>query len=226
MWTAFAHLFIALAAGAMIGVERTYRGRAAGMRTYALVCATSSMLMIATALPREWSGSGAPAVIPGDPTRIIQGIMTGIGFLGAGVIVKEGFSVRGLTTAASIWVTAAIGILFGLGFLAFGLAATVLTVSMLSIFRPLEDRIPARHYLHVQVGFDNDANMPEADLRELLGEHAFHVTELSYELDGAQKRFTYEMILWTDAEENVRALATTLDSLKAVAAFRISPSKD
>ena len=70
-----------------------------------------------------------------DPTRMAQGIMTGIGFLGAGVIFKEGLSVRGLTTAASIWITAAIGILIGIGFYMPAILATVLTLSTLSLFR-------------------------------------------------------------------------------------------
>ena len=95
-------LIAALAAGGLIGLERSYRGRAAGFRTHALVCVASSLLMLVTVYESLWfhAEGGARATI--DPTRMAQGIMTGIGFLGAGVIVKEGLSVRGLTTAASI----------------------------------------------------------------------------------------------------------------------------
>jgi putative Mg2+ transporter-C (MgtC) family protein len=226
VWIACGHLFVALAVGAMIGVERTYRGRAAGFRTYALVCVTSSMLMAATALPGEWAATGSQGLIMGDPTRVVQGIMTGIGFLGAGVIVKEGFSVRGLTTAASIWVTAAIGILIGSGLLTFGIVAALLTVGLLSAFRPLEDRMPTQHYLHVQIGFARDAILPESGLRELLSEHAFNLTELSYSLDTASECFTYEMILWTHSQDNVRTLAERLNSMNAIKTFHISPSRD
>ena len=88
-WTALGHLLVALAAGAMIGVERTYRGRAAGFRTYALVCVASAMLMVAMSLPLGWATPGSPGLTMGDPTRVIQGIMTGIGFLGAGVIASQ-----------------------------------------------------------------------------------------------------------------------------------------
>ena len=70
-----------------------------------------------------------------DPTRMAQGIMTGIGFLGAGVIFKEGLTVRGLTTAASIWITAAIGILVGIGFYFAAVLGAVATLVMLSVFR-------------------------------------------------------------------------------------------
>src|SRR5438132_472276 len=104
-----ARLLVALGAGAAIGFERSYHGRPAGLRTHALVCTASSLLMLITVYEGHWMHA-ASALVQLDPTRMAQGIMTGIGFLGAGVIIKEGLSVRGLTTAASIWITAAIGI--------------------------------------------------------------------------------------------------------------------
>ena len=103
----------ALAIGAMIGFERTFHGRPAGFRTHSLVCIASAILMIVTVYQNQWMTLLEHDAIRTDPTRMAQGIMTGIGFLGAGVIFKEGLTVRGLTTAASIWVTAAIGILVG-----------------------------------------------------------------------------------------------------------------
>src|SRR5690606_37309086 len=110
-------LTVALAAGGVIGLERSYHGRPAGFRTHALVCLASSLLMLVTLYQQAWLLPGVPLdSVRTDPTRMAQGIMTGIGFLGAGVIFKDNLSVRGLTTAASIWVTAAIGILIGIGF--------------------------------------------------------------------------------------------------------------
>src|SRR5690606_40434570 len=110
-----ARLVAALVAGAVIGYERSFHGRPAGFRTHALVCMASSLLMLVTVYEAHWVQTDGGSVRL-DPTRMAQGIMTGIGFLGAGVIIKEGFSVRGLTTAASIWITAAIGVLAGIGF--------------------------------------------------------------------------------------------------------------
>jgi len=101
----------ALVIGALIGFERTFHGRPAGFRTHSLVCIASAILMIVTVYQNQWMTFVEHDAIRTDPTRMAQGIMTGIGFLGAGVIFKEGLTVRGLTTAASIWVTAAIGIL-------------------------------------------------------------------------------------------------------------------
>src|SRR5688572_23514135 len=99
-------LIAALAAGGLIGLERSHRGRPAGFRTHALVCLSSSLLMLVTVYESHWMPRDAAARVVLDPTRMAQGIMTGIGFVGAGAIIKEGLTVRGLTTAASIWITA------------------------------------------------------------------------------------------------------------------------
>src|SRR5512144_1236883 len=129
------HLVIALAAGAIIGLERSYHGRPAGFRTHALVCLSTTLLMLVPVFESGWLPEGLAGRITMDPTRMAQGIMTGIGFLGAGAIIKEGLSVRGLTTAASIWITAAIGVLVGIGFYFPAGIDTVLTRGTLSVFR-------------------------------------------------------------------------------------------
>ncbi|MGE3146335.1 MAG: MgtC/SapB family protein, partial [Pseudorhodoplanes sp.] len=115
-WIMVARVLAATGIGALIGFERTFHGRPAGIRTHALVCITSALLMLVTVFQQKWMTEMSPEAIRTDPQRMAQGIMTGIGFLGAGVIFKEGLTVRGLTTAASIWVTSALGILVGIGF--------------------------------------------------------------------------------------------------------------
>ena len=87
-------LFAALVAGALIGLERSYRGRPAGFRTHALVCTASSLLMLVTVYEHLWFASHGSTRVALDPTRLAQGIMTGIGFLGAGVIVREALSAK------------------------------------------------------------------------------------------------------------------------------------
>ncbi|MCC8364638.1 MgtC/SapB family protein [Lysobacter sp. A6] len=114
----------ALGLGMLVGYERSYHGRAAGMRTYGLVCMSSAALVVVVGFSSMWYG-GMHAAFPADPTRIVQGVVTGIGFLCAGVIIKDGLSVRGLATAASIWAVSAVGVLFGAGFHA---AATIFAV--------------------------------------------------------------------------------------------------
>jgi uncharacterized membrane protein YhiD involved in acid resistance len=125
----------ALIVGAVIGFERSFHGRPAGFRTHALVCMASALLMLVTVYQLHWMTEVPIDTIRADPTRMAQGIMTGIGFLGAGVIFKEGLTVRGLTTAASIWITAAIGILVGIGFWYPAILGTLATLAVLAIFR-------------------------------------------------------------------------------------------
>src|ERR1700716_2986884 len=136
----------ALVIGALIGFERTFHGRPAGFRTHSLVCIASSILMIVTVYQNQWMTFVEHDAIRTDPTRMAQGIMTGIGFLGAGVIFKEGLTVRGLTTAASIWITAAIGILVGIGFYLPAALALALTLGTLSAFRWFENKMPSQQY--------------------------------------------------------------------------------
>src|SRR5437867_11773778 len=147
------HRAVALLAGGLIGLERSYHGRPAGFRTHTLVCMSSSLLMLVTIYQSRWFPNAAPETVRIDPTRMAQGVMTGIGFLGAGVIMKEGLSVRGLTTAASIWITAAIGILAGVGFYSAVACATLLTLGTLSTFRLVEARMPTLLYAHHHLRF-------------------------------------------------------------------------
>ena len=219
-------LIAALAAGGIIGLERSYRGRAAGFRTHALVCTASSLLMLVTVYEHQWftAVSGSRVVV--DPTRMAQGIMTGIGFLGAGVIVKEGLTVRGLTTAASIWITAAIGILTGIGFYFAAGIGVVLTLGTLSVFRWVEGLMPSELYSNFAVRFAREAVMPEAALRELVARHGFSVANLNYRLLGEGGQFEYRMVMRTLRPENVHRLSETLNAEPAIVEYRISPASD
>jgi putative Mg2+ transporter-C (MgtC) family protein len=219
-------LMAALAAGAIIGLERSFRGRAAGFRTHALVCVASSLLMLVTVYEHQWFSARSAARIVVDPTRMAQGIMTGIGFLGAGVIVKEGLTVRGLTTAASIWVTAAIGILTGIGFYFAAGIGVVLALGTLSVFRWIEGLIPSELYSNFTVRFARDAVMPEAALRELVARHGFSVANLNYRLLAEGGQFEYRMVMRTLKTDNVRALSETLNADPAIVEYRISPASD
>jgi uncharacterized membrane protein YhiD involved in acid resistance len=142
------NLVSALVAGSLIGLERTFHGRPAGFRTHALVCVASALLMVLSAYQWKWLIGAPTEIIRTDPTRMAQGIMTGIGFLGAGVIFKEGLTVRGLTTAASIWMTAALGILYGVGLYFPAILATVITLGILAVFSWFEERLPSKFYTH------------------------------------------------------------------------------
>jgi putative Mg2+ transporter-C (MgtC) family protein len=221
-----ARILGALAIGALIGLERSFHGRPAGFRTHALVCVASALLMLVTVYQNEWMTQVALEAIRTDPTRMAQGIMTGIGFLGAGVIFKEGLTVRGLTTAASIWVTAAIGILIGIGFWMPALIGAFATVAVLSVFRLIENSMPTEFYAHHHLRFRREAVMAEDALRKLVGSYGFSIANLSSRLVNEGKVFEYRMVIRSRARDNAQALARHLLELPEVVEFRISPTGD
>jgi putative Mg2+ transporter-C (MgtC) family protein len=216
----------ALLIGGLIGLERSFHGRPAGFRTHSLVCVASSLLMLVTVYQNEWMTQVALDAIRTDPTRMAQGIMTGIGFLGAGVIFKEGLTVRGLTTAASIWVTASIGVLVGIGFWMPAILGTIATLAVLSVFRVVESRMPTEFYAHHHLRFRRDAIMDEDKVRELIGSHGFTIANLSTRLVGEGKVFEYRMVIRSRSRSSAHELSRHLLTLPEVVEFRISPTGD
>jgi len=187
-WQVLAQLGAAILAGGVIGAERSYHGRAAGLRTHALVCLAAAAAVTACA---------APGLLPGDATRLDaarlgQGVMTGVGFLGAGVIFKEGVNIQGLTTAASVWATSAVGILFGVGAFGTGFAATVGVVGVLVILRWVENLLPAHIYAWSVFRFRSAEAPDVSELRSLLARFRVTVFEVSYgrSHDGAFTEFS------------------------------------
>jgi putative Mg2+ transporter-C (MgtC) family protein len=216
----------ALVIGALIGFERTFHGRPAGFRTHSLVCVASALLMLVTVYQSHWMTETPLDAIRTDPTRMAQGIMTGIGFLGAGVIFKEGLTVRGLTTAASIWITASIGILVGIGFYFAAVTGAVATLAVLALFRLIERRLPSEFYAHHMLRFDRERVMTEEDLRKLVGTHGFSIANLSSRLTEGGKQFEYRMVIRSKDRQSAEALSRHLRGLPEVLEFRISPTGD
>ena len=149
----FLNLAGAMLLGFVVGYERSYHGRAAGMRTYGLVCMASAALVVIAGYPDFWYGGRAITPVALDPTRIIQGIVTGIGFLGAGVIMKEGFTISGLTTAASVWASSAIGVLVGVGFYAAAILLALLSAACMVWVHRLESWLPSQAAIVITIRF-------------------------------------------------------------------------
>jgi len=133
-YTSIINLIIAFLLGGAIGWVREREGKIAGLRTHILVALGAALFMVISA---EMMGKSGIA----DPGRIAAGVATGIGFIGAGCIVQGGGGVRGITTAASIWVTAAVGMAAGSGSYATALTATIITLITLQLLRELERKI-------------------------------------------------------------------------------------
>jgi putative Mg2+ transporter-C (MgtC) family protein len=219
-------LLIALAFGAAIGLERSYHGRPAGFRTHALVCLASTALMLVTVYEALWFRADANVRAAIDPTRIAQGIMTGIGFLGAGVIMKDGLSVRGLTTAASIWITAGIGILVGIGFYVPALLTTVLALGALSAFRWIERHIRTESYAQFVVRFEADRALSLPDVAALAGQHGFSIANVTHRFRRSGSIMGYRMTLRSLDSGALARLSDALRRHADVAEFRLSPTGD
>jgi putative Mg2+ transporter-C (MgtC) family protein len=218
----FVNLLVATVAGGLIGLERSYHGRPAGFRTHTLVCVASSLLMLVTMYQGKWFVAAVPETVRVDPTRMAQGVMTGIGFLGAGVIIREGLTVRGLTTAASIWITAAIGILAGVGFYSAVVIASVITIGTLTIFRRVEIRMPSQIFANHTILFDRDNYMPEIEIRNLLLQNGFSVANISYRLMERGTQLEYRMTVRTMDSGNIEKLSKTLMGVPSIVEFNIT----
>lgn len=220
------HLFLSVIAGGAIGLERAYHGHPAGFRTHTLGCAASALLMLLVTFYEKLIPGMSMGSVHIDPTRMAQGIMTGIGFLGAGVIMKEGLTIRGLTTAASIWMTAAIGIVIGLGFYFAAVAAIVVTLVTLSLFRWIERVLPAFQYGVLSISYTSADPMPEEELSQLLATHKINGVNTSYQLEDGGKTFRYQLTIRTRNIEGFRRLADRLRHMQEVREFNITPTGD
>nr|WP_247743230.1 MgtC/SapB family protein [Phaeobacter italicus] len=133
----FPKLILALASGAVLGLDREIRRRRVGIRTYMMVSLGSAIFTIAAV---EMSLSVGKIELAGDPTRVIQGLLGGLGFLGAGAIIQGDERVGGMATAASLWVAGALGLAAGAGFGLFSITCAMLAASLLAASRFMENR--------------------------------------------------------------------------------------
>lgn len=215
-------LLAALCAGGIIGLERSRRGRQAGLREHMLVCLATCQLMLIGVF--NWH-EGVLVHHPYDPNsdRIIQGVMSGIGFLGAGGIIKEGFSVRGVTTAASIWMTAAIGVMIGIGFYFPAAMTTLLTMASLTLMRRWEEGLHRRleSSLHLRQ-FRADA-LHEPQILTLIAEHGFAASSLSAQGTGEGRFLDYKAVLTTLDKNASHRLIETLANDTRFIEFSLKP---
>ncbi|GJM26753.1 MAG: magnesium transporter MgtC [Phycisphaerae bacterium] len=153
-WTAVWRMVLCFVIGGAVGLEREYHGRAAGFRTHILVCLGCCIVMLgSTHFVRLYGHLGPESVVRLDPARLAYGVVTGIGFLGAGVIMKTGPTVHGLTTAASLWMVAALGLTTGLGMYVVAGVGAALALATLTTMRQVGNWMPGHHYRKVAITF-------------------------------------------------------------------------
>ncbi len=220
-------LLAAVIAGGLIGFEREWRGRAAGFRTHILVCLASALLMEAAVSQGSWRFDILPGTqIVSDPTRMAHGVLTGIGFLCAGVIFRAGFSIHGLTTAASLWITAAIGLMFGAGLFPMGATGTVLTVGVLTALRLISRRLPQAVVVDAEVVWRRDASSAEDRVEAALAGMDRRGRADRFELVDGGEAVRRSFRLKVDGEPALKALAARLRGIEGVVGYRLDPRDD
>jgi len=142
------------------------------------------------------------------------------------VIFKEGLTVRGLTTAASIWITAAIGILVGIGFWFAAIVGAAAALTVLALFRYIEARLPSEFYAHHMLRFARDQAIGEEEVHRLIRDHGFTIANLSSRLSESGQQFEYRMTIKSRDRKNAEALSTYLRGRPEVIEFRITPTGD
>ncbi len=221
----FCNLLGALFLGMLIGYERAYHGRAAGMRTYGLVCMASTALTVFVGYPALWYGGHAGMPLNPDPTRVVQGVVTGIGFLGAGVIMKEGLNIRGLTTAASIWASAAVGVLVGVGFYIAAISLTVLSAGCMVWVAKLEYWLPSRAGVAITVEFEKGFVPHEDALHKIASEHGYEISKDSLTISSRDRHAKWHFIanaIDSKKGTSMSELAHMMNSYEGVEHFELT----
>ena len=224
----FLNLLGALLLGLVVGYERSFHGRAAGMRTYGLVCMASAALTVIAGYPGYWYGGHASLIAASDPTRIIQGIVTGIGFLGAGVIMKEGFNISGLTTAASIWASSAIGILVGVGFYAAAILLSFLSAACMLWVSVLEGWLPSHSAISITLRFAKGFVPQEEVLSRVARDRNYEIAtgSLSISCQDGQPEWRFVAVALSKQAAPITELAGELGKFAGVESFGISHARN
>jgi putative Mg2+ transporter-C (MgtC) family protein len=214
---------LAAVLGGAIGFERELREREAGLRTHLLVAVGSALFTLVSAYAwTDWTFSNRDGVVF-DPTRIAAQIVTGVGFLGAGAIIRQGLSVRGLTTAATLWVVAAIGMAAGVGYYEAAVATTALVLLSLWPLRIIAFRLserylrPAEGRLAVELGQGASAG----GVLQTVESVGAQVRSVSFEDEGEIRRIDIRARL--DPARNVAALIDALTRSEGVRGARWNP---
>jgi len=215
--TSFVRLFVSFAFGAIIGAERQRRRQEAGLRTFTLICLGSTAAMLISI----WIPQIYPNFLNGDPGRIAAQVLTGIGFLGAGAIIQSHGSIHGLTTAASIWVVAVIGLAIGAGMYIPAAITTFLTVSVLISLDKLERRMVLDGVNKILTISCATAEPDLKQMRETLERQNVYIVTTSYShnyLDNTSE-LTYKVNV--KAKSSYKTLFAAIHSTGYVTAIKI-----
>ncbi len=221
----FFNLLGALCLGLLVGYERSYHGRAAGMRTYGLVCLASAALTVVVGYPELWFGGRSHVPANPDVTRVVQGIVTGIGFLCSGVIIKEGFTISGLTTAASIWLASTIGVLVGIGFYAAAILLSIMSAVVMMWISKLEAWLPLRHAISIALTFKQDYEPNERGVQQAMYDCGYDIAKGSFVISATSGKTEWSFVAISQQKNtdlSIPAISQQLTTFSGVESFHVS----
>ena len=206
-------LVLAVLLGGIIGMERELHGRPAGFRTHIVVCLGATMLMVASEYYRNYVDMETVF----DPNRMAAGIITGIGFLGAGAIMREENMVRGLTTAGCIWFVAGLGIVIGKGLFPLALWGTLLVIIMLVFFRYVENWMSVENYGELSIRMNLESyELIKDRCVEIIRENEFLIQETRYRVDRANQEVQLDYVLTYSKGKDREGMLMALAGLEGV----------
>ena len=213
-------LVLAATLGGLIGVEREIHGRPAGFRTHLLVTVGACLMMVVSeAYYLKYGMLDVESVVRLDPGRVAAQIVTGIGFLGAGAIIKDGHAVRGLTTAACLWVAAGIGMAVGVGLYVPAMFVTVLALFNLLFLKRAERLFRSDQYRTLIVTCD-DADDSLSELERCLAQQALRIVNFGFEKDLLAGEVRYDFVVAQYTKSSRDALVTALSEYSWVRKIR------
>jgi len=215
-------LALAAVLGSLIGIEREVHGRPAGFRTHLLVTLGAClMIIVSEAYYFKYANLASDSVLRLDPARIAAQIVTGIGFLGAGAIIKEGHAVRGLTTAACLWVSAGIGMAVGAGFYFPALVVVGISLFSLMLLKRVERHFRRDRYRSLRVHCEYEEEcLPE--LEAFFEERKLRIVNFGFEKDRTHGEIVYNFVIAQSGTDDRNKLVRDFMSLKHVNKVRFN----
>jgi putative Mg2+ transporter-C (MgtC) family protein len=212
-------ILLSFIAGGLVGLNREQHKQAAGFRTHILICVGATLLMVLSIyIPQTYFDFKN-----GDPSRIAAQVVSGIGFLGAGAIMKLGNNIRGITTAASIWLISAVGLTIGAGLYSISFIVVGFALFTLILLERFERRWISKFVTKTFTLEFNDNNYPDADVKLILEKLKIEITDFSLTiLHDSSNSAEVKLIVRLPASTNISTLINTFNELRAIKSFKIT----
>lgn len=212
-------LLVAAGLGAIVGLERERSGQPAGLRTHIILVVGSALAMC---LSINLAMAFRPDVPNGDPARLAAQVVSGIGFLGAGAILRYGTSIKGLTTATSLWTMAIVGLSLGMGYYLVAVITTLLILAVLVILNVIEHRfLYAYTTFTIQISVEDRAGVVE-DIRKTFNEPGRTLISISVERSLSHKRMKLDIMAKAKGKQALEDLMASIATIPGVRAYKVS----